>query len=155
MIRNIPLDQIIVPRGRRKPDNVEGLAESIREIGLLNPITVTKSLRLVAGGNRLAAYRFLGRPEIEAKVIDLDDLDAELAEIDENLMRNELTVLERGEQFLRRKQIYVIKHPEAEPVTKRGGPGRGKKKTTLGHLNSQTHSASYGFPTGTFCSQNQ
>jgi hypothetical protein len=26
---------------------------------------------------------------------------------------------------------------------------------TLGHLNSQTHSASYGFPTGTFCSQNQ
>jgi WD40 repeat protein len=32
---------------------------------------------------------------------------------------------------------------------------RGHISTALGHLNSQTHSASYGFPTGTFCFQNQ
>jgi DNA modification methylase/ParB-like chromosome segregation protein Spo0J len=117
MIRNIPIDEIKVSRGRRKPRDVEGLAESIREVGLLNPITVGKDYRLIAGGNRIAAFRLLGRDKIPAHVIDLDELDAELAEIDENLIRNELTVLERGKQHARRKEIYETKHPE----TKHGG----------------------------------
>jgi DNA modification methylase len=120
MIRNVPVDQISVSEARRPPRDVESLAESIREIGLLHPITVTSSLRLVAGGRRLAAFRLLGRPEIPANVVELDDLDAELAEIEENLIRNELTVLERGEQLARRKEIYEAKHPE----TKQGGDRR-------------------------------
>jgi site-specific DNA-methyltransferase (adenine-specific) len=120
MIRNLPLDQIIIPRGRRKPKDTEALVDSIREVGLLNPITVTKSFRLVAGGNRLAAHRILGRSEIPAQVLDLNDLDVELAEVDENLVRNELSVLERSEQLARRKEIYLARHPEA----KRGGDRR-------------------------------
>ena len=55
--------------------------------------------------------------------MDLDDLDAELVEIDENLIRNELTVLERGEQLRRRKEIYEAKHPET-----RGGVAGGHAK---------------------------
>jgi ParB family transcriptional regulator, chromosome partitioning protein len=55
----------------------------------------------------------------------MDDLHAELATIDENLERQELTVLERGEQYCRRKEIYEALHPE----TKHGkGPGRGNRE---------------------------
>ena len=43
--------------------------------------------------------------EIPAHVVTLDEIEAELAEIDENLIRNELTVLQRGEQLVRRKEL--------------------------------------------------
>jgi ParB family transcriptional regulator, chromosome partitioning protein len=55
----------------------------------------------------------------------MDNLHAELATIDENLERQELTILERSEQLSRWKEIYEALHPE----TKRGnGPGRGYKE---------------------------
>jgi N6-adenosine-specific RNA methylase IME4 len=105
------------------------LAASILEIGLLNPITLTKSRVLVSGLHRLRACESLGWQQIPAVVLGLDELHAELAEIDENLVRNELTALERGDQMLRRKEIYLALHPETKPVTERGGPGRGHKTT--------------------------
>ncbi len=47
-------------------------------------------------------------------------LDRQLWEIDENLIRAELTELERGEHLARRKDIYIARHPE----TRQGGTGR-------------------------------
>ncbi len=47
----------------------------------------------------------------------LSDIDARLAEIDENLVRHELNALEHSEQTLRRKELYEAKHP----ATKKGG----------------------------------
>lgn len=122
--RDIPVGDITVRRGRRKPEQVEQLAESIRELGLLNPITVTASNVLVAGGRRLAAFRLLKRDAIPAHVVSLDELQAELAEIDENFVRQELTKLERGDQLKRRKEIHEALHPE----TKKGGD-RGNQHT--------------------------
>jgi DNA modification methylase len=127
----IPIDRIVVKPGRRAVRDVESLAENIQEHGrLLHPITVTRELVLVAGGRRLAACRLLGWVEIPAVVLDVDYLDAKLIEIDENLHRQELTVLERSEQLLQRKQIYEARHPE----TKHGGaPGlAGGGKQTKG-----------------------
>jgi hypothetical protein len=62
-------------------------------------------------------------------VVDLNDVDRHLAEIDENLIRNELSDLERGEHLAARKGWYEAKHPETVNVNKRGGPGRGHKTT--------------------------
>jgi hypothetical protein len=42
----------------------------------------------------------------------LNEIDSQLAEIDENLIRNELKVLERGEQLERRKRLYEVKFPQ-------------------------------------------
>jgi hypothetical protein len=128
--RPIPLDSIVVRPGRRSLGDLSDLMESITRIGLLNPITVTTDHRLVAGASRLAACKRLGWVEIPAHVVTLDDIEAELAEIDENLIRNELTVLQRGEQLVRRKELYLARYPQ----TKRGGaPGKaggGKKAKT-------------------------
>lgn len=94
---------------------VKELADSIAEIGLLNPITVCEAgseFTLVAGRHRLEAARMLGWHTIPATVVALSDADRHIAEIDENLIRNELTVLERGEHLAARKGWYEAKHPE-------------------------------------------
>jgi N6-adenosine-specific RNA methylase IME4 len=123
----VKISDVMVPEGRRALRNVAALAESIQEVGLLNPITVTTDYRLIAGYHRLEACRTLAWGEIEANVRDLQGLHVELAEIDENLIRNELTALERGEELARRKEIYEAIHPETKSVRDRGGPGRGNK----------------------------
>jgi len=117
----VNINEIIIGDNRRSvnPERVKELAASIQEIGLLNPITITEDKYLVAGLHRIEAYKLLGKTEIEATIVSLDELDAELAQIDENLIRNELTVLERAEQLKRRKEIYEAKYPESKAKTGR------------------------------------
>lgn len=120
-INHVSIDAIVVKQGRRSLGDLTELMVSIRAIGLLNPISITTDNRLIAGAHRLEACKRLGWTVIPASVVALDEIDAELAEIDENLIRNELTVLQRSEQLLRRRELYLVKHPQ----TKRGGaPGR-------------------------------
>jgi ParB family chromosome partitioning protein len=109
----------------------EALAESIEAVGLLSPIVIDKNRNLVVGGNRLSAYKLLGRATIPAFIRpDLKDLTAELATIDENLIRVELSPLERGEQLARRKVIYEQIHPEAKQGALPGKAGGGKVAKT-------------------------
>lgn len=96
---------------------VDELAESIATVGLLQPIVITEDKHLVAGLHRLEACRQLGLLEINAVVIPNHQLQKEIAEIDENLIRNQLTVLEQCDQLKRRKELYEALYPE----TKRGG----------------------------------
>lgn len=126
-MNKIDPSQVRIGARRRPVGDVTSLVASIKEIGLLHPITVTKDLLLVAGRHRLEACRQLGWKSVPANVVDLDDLHRELVEIDENLESSPLTTLERAEHHLRRKEIYEALHPEARPVAERGGPGRGKK----------------------------
>jgi ParB family chromosome partitioning protein len=112
-VRTIVLRKVVVPDGRKRAAwGLDELIASIREIGLINPITVTRGLVLVAGLHRLQACEAWGWKEIPVNVLSIDQLEAELAEIDENLCRLELTALERAEQTARRKQIYEARHPE-------------------------------------------
>ena len=117
--KGIPIDTITITDGRRAISShaVDELSKSIAEVGLLNPIVVTMDGRLVAGAHRLEACRRLGWTTIPAAAVELDALHAELAEIDENLVRNELSVLERSESLKRRKEIYEAIHPEAKAKT--------------------------------------
>lgn len=128
---NIPIEEIIVGKRLRVAGDVTALADSIKDIGLLNPITVTKDKKLVAGAHRLKAFKQLGRKTIPAVYVTLDELDRELAEIDENLIRNELTQLEQSLQIDRRKEIYEIKHPETRKGAQGGGRnGKGTRTKT-------------------------
>ena len=128
----IAISKIVVPPKRRALRDVSELALSIQEIGLLQPIVVTTDHRLVAGLHRLEACRSLGWTSIPASVVRLSQLKAELAELDENMERAELTVLERAEGLARRKRLYELLYPETRAVTVRGGPGRGERGTPTG-----------------------
>lgn len=101
---------------------VDKLAASIKEVGLIQPITVRESIvirgtaeqgwQIVAGHHRVAACRALGWTEIDAIVIDdASHLQSELMEIDENLCRAELTASQRTGYTKRRKQIWEALHP--------------------------------------------
>lgn len=112
----IKIAEIKVGDNRREIDesNVANLMKSIREVGLINPITVTAKNKLIAGAHRLEACKRIGWAEIECNVAELDGLKAELAEIDENLIRHNLNHIDEGEQLLRKKEIYEMLYPETK-----------------------------------------
>lgn len=126
--RQIAIADVRVPRGRRELRGIADLARSIRDVGLLNPITVTPEFRLIAGAHRLAACKSMSWERIAATVVHLSDLDRELAEIDENLIRNNGTALEQSEWLARRKDLYEAKHPETKKGGERGNQHTGGKK---------------------------
>ena len=107
------INEVKINEGRRVTDQnkIKELADSIKELGLLNPITVNEDGTLIAGMHRLEACKLLGYDEIKVNKINLNALLAELAEIDENLVRNELHWLEQDKQLRRRKAIYEQLHP--------------------------------------------
>lgn len=102
---------------------VDKLASSIRDVGLIQPITVRQcsimsgglagqGFQVVAGHHRVAACRALGWTEIDAIVIEAGEhLQAELIEIDENLCRSELTAAQRSKAVKRRREIWEALHP--------------------------------------------
>ncbi len=118
----VSIKRIQIKEGRRSLDmgHVKELADSIQELGLLNPLTIDRENFLIAGLHRLEAVKALGWMDVECTVSSLEGLAAELAEIDENFIRNDLSPVEYGEMLLRRKEIYETLHPE----TKRGGDRR-------------------------------
>ena len=110
----ININEIKVGPNRREalPDDVKALSKSFAEVGMMNPITVDADHNLVAGLHRLEAAKLLGWTEIECNVCELDELHAELAEIDENVVRTGLSDLELSELLARRKKIYETLHPK-------------------------------------------
>jgi len=126
IIEDVPITSISIGKDRRTLKDLKPLMESIESIGLLNPITVTKDNHLIAGLHRLKACEKLGWTSIPAVKLSLAKLNAELAQLDENLIRAELTALERSEQLLKRKSIYEALHPQAPTQ-----PGRSKKNGAI------------------------
>lgn len=131
----IQIDAIQIKPGRREADreHIRELADSIRELGLLNPITVDRDNTLIAGLHRLEAAKLLSWSEIECNVSSLEGLQAELAEIDENFVRSDLSTLEYGEMLLRRKEIYEMLHPETKA---RNLPGHASNYKSSSEKNS-------------------
>ena len=125
----IPISEIKINPGRREvlSKRVSELAKSIAEVGLLNPITLNRDNTLIAGLHRLEAAKLLGWAEVDCTVSSLEGLQAELAEIDENFVRTDLSTIEYGDLLLRRKEIYEVLHPE----TKNGGDRKREKSLII------------------------
>lgn len=138
----ISIGSIKVAENRRAVDyaKVREIAESMSQVGLINAISVRHvggDVVLVAGKHRLEAAKSLGWDKIEATVLELDDLGSELAEIDENLMRNELHYIDRGNAIKRRDELLT----EMGVRAKRGRPD---KCEMISHLTTPEIAAQIG-----------
>lgn len=117
-ILELPLASIEVGTDRARAIDsawVEGLAGSIREQGLMQPIVVyadDEGYRLIAGHHRLEAFRLLERDTIPAVMSGAMTADeARLAEVMENLGRHELIALDRCRHLFELKQVWERLHP--------------------------------------------
>jgi ParB family transcriptional regulator, chromosome partitioning protein len=92
------------PRRFFDSKSLEELSKSIREYGILQPISVRLiqgySYELVAGERRLRASKLAGLETIPAIVININDQDSSVLAIIENLQRQNLNYLEEAEGFL-------------------------------------------------------
>ena len=115
--------EIIVSERLRGVDEawVEAIAASIEQKGQDTPIQVRRNgggkLHLVAGAHRLEACRWIGI-EVRAEIIECTELEARLTEVDENLFRHELGMLDRAVFLAERKAIYEEMHPEIKKGAK-------------------------------------
>ena len=118
----IPVD--LIDAGPRKreldPDWAALIAETMRDRGQDTPIIVREASPdgrhlLVAGMHRLAALQIAGIGTADAFVFTGSDLEAELVEIDENLIRRELSELDRATFLAERQRIWQALYPATKP----------------------------------------
>jgi len=104
----IPVDSITVgERVRTDFGDIEDLAESIKNEGLIQPIVVTSDHRLVAGERRLRAHKKLGLAVIKAVYIDvLDEAHRTILEATENIARKDF---DWKEQVLAIDKVHRLK----------------------------------------------
>lgn len=91
-------------------DDLAELADSIRAIGVLNPITVRRQgarFELIAGFRRLAATRTVDLPTIPANVLDVDDATARAMTLTENAHRAQLTPMEEANAIRDLLQLHA------------------------------------------------
>lgn len=118
-------------RIRKTFNNIEELAVEIDELGLINPITITKDFKLLAGERRLRAHKHLGRTHIEVNIVDTDDEETQLLiEIKENESRESFTFSERMDYARRLERI------EREKAVQRMSEG-GKGVQNFAHVKTR------------------
>jgi ParB family chromosome partitioning protein len=91
------IDTIVIDKRFRKDmGDLQGLADDIDDLGLIQPVVVTPANKLVAGGRRIEAVKLLGWETIPVTVIHTlaDATDALKAECSENTFRKDFTPTE-------------------------------------------------------------
>ena len=102
-VREIPLDQLTLPEREARAvvseEGLEELADSIRRLGVMNPITVRPKgdkFEIVAGVRRYLAAQRAGLEKVPCIVKDFNELDFTIAQIHENIKREELSEIDQG-----------------------------------------------------------
>lgn len=104
----VKIDDIkIKKRVRRDLGDLEALKDSLKQYGLMNPITLNSKYELVAGERRLEAAKSLGWERINAIVLDknVDKLHQLEMELEENNQRKEFTDDELLEGYKRLERL--------------------------------------------------
>ena len=106
-LSEIKLSDVRVSQRLRQLDNskVAELVESIKLLGLLQPIVVDSDNNLLAGNHRLEAFKNIGYENIDCKIVNLSEQKNRLVEIDENLIHNDLSIIEKSEHIILKESI--------------------------------------------------
>ena len=124
-LRDIKIDDIIPdedqPRRNFKQDQLEALADSIREHGVLMPIVVTKEgdkYKIVAGERRWRASKMAGLEKMPAIIRTLDAQNRLELSLIENVQREDLNAIEIATAYAKLKTQFNLSSAE---VAKRVG----------------------------------
>lgn len=119
-VYEIPIDKIrpnpAQPRRRFSQRELQELADSIRENGLLQPLTVRKiqdGYELIAGERRLRACRLTGMSAVSCMVLECDDRQSAIFAMLENLQRQDLQLFEEAEGIQRLITQWGVTQEEA------------------------------------------
>lgn len=129
------IDSIIVGiRHRNDLGDIDALARSIQEVGLLQPITVTPAGVLVCGLRRLEAMRRLGKSTTKVWVRSgiSDELSHLLAQQDENQQRKPLTQLEAAHLYNEVKRLMAEEAAQRQASSRFGGRDIGEVSGAVG-----------------------
>lgn len=114
-ITTVPLDSIVPspfqPRRVFRPEQLEELANSIRENGVLQPLIVRKvgeKHELIAGERRWRASGQAGLSEVPVIIRQAGDQEAMLLAMVENLQRADLNPIEEAEGYARLMETYQL-----------------------------------------------
>ncbi|MGD0336090.1 MAG: ParB/RepB/Spo0J family partition protein [Candidatus Omnitrophota bacterium] len=102
----LPIDQIkpnpFQPREDFNQETIQGLAQSIKEKGIIQPLLVRRkgdSFELIAGERRLRAANLLKLKELPVIVKNVEDEDSLEIALIENIQRQELNAIEEAHAF--------------------------------------------------------
>ena len=131
-ILDIPLEHIEVnpfqPRSKFKEDSLNQLANSIKELGIIQPITLrklrTNTFQLVSGERRFRASKMLGLKTIPAYIRLANDQEAIEMALVENIQRKDLDPIEIALSYQRlMDEVKLTQDQMSQRV--------GKKRSTI------------------------
>ena len=112
--RYVEIDTLSVKAQVRKhfnPEQMQELSESVREKGILQPLTVRtvgpNRYQIISGERRWRAARAAGLKQLPVHIITVNDEELRELQIIENLQRKDLNSFERVESLL---EMYAVKH---------------------------------------------
>lgn len=118
------------PRSRFSASELEELALSIRELGIIQPLLVRKNnfgYEIVAGERRLRAARLAGLQQVPVIVTDVPDAHMLEVALIENIQREDLNPLEEADAYHRLLTEYGLTQEE---IARRVG----KKRATVANM---------------------
>jgi ParB family chromosome partitioning protein len=131
-VQKIPITSIrpnhLQPRKNFDPEKLSGLAQSIKENGLAQPIIVSKdpmggTFELIAGERRLRASQLAGLTHIEAVVKEpMPDRQRLAIAIVENLQREDLNPIEQALGYLRLMKEFAINQTQLSDIVGKSKP---------------------------------
>lgn len=128
-VTSLPLQKVepnpSQPRKVFDPEELEVLAESIRQHGIIQPLTVRKGesgyYQIIAGERRWRAARLANLRTVPVVVLDVDDREAMELALIENLQRQDLNPMEEAMGFRQLMEEYAMTQ---EQVAERVGKSR-------------------------------
>ena len=105
----------VQPRTQFPEAELQELAQSVGEYGVLNPLTVRRrggAYELIAGERRLRAARLAGLTEVPCIVMDVDLQQASLIALVENLQRRDLDFVEQARGIAQLIRLFGLRQEE-------------------------------------------
>lgn len=104
------------PRKVFSPESLAELTDSIRQHGILQPLSVRRvgtGYELIAGERRLRAARDAGLPEVPCIILQMDSRESGVAAMVENLQRQDLDFLEEAAGIARLMELGDLSQEQA------------------------------------------